>query len=293
MNSFMTWPTYNTSDYTNIDKFVETATMLYEYNKTLKAFSDKILLERSHSILGNHLINYGITYNTGSLRVSLSTQIDKLNCLIRFSMIKNNVHYDKLCVINKGIRCGFNRYRFLSKNKDFDMQKFMEHDFASHIYSFLTDEDRTAILIAKTYDPENTNKCLTKISLKHITNTTYFTYSQYNLLNECERLIKIESPRKSWHKKKILEKLEHIGRVMYNYYNTKPLEIISFLKNTNNSSYEDCHKHYLFTKSYLIETNYAKKYAKFHYALRIWGENNVVTSKTKIIGKKITIKKRS
>lgn len=281
MNMVMNWHTYNISDYSRVDKFAETITMLYNYNKSLKAFSDKILLERSQDILGNHLINYGITYNTGSLRESLSMQINKLNCLVRFSMIKNNDHYNKLNIVNKGIRCGFNRYKFFSRNKEFDMQKFMNHDFTSHIYSFLSDNDRTAMLIAKTYDTEKTNKYFNKIPLKHIIKTKYFTYSQYNLLNECERLIKIESPKKSWHKKKILEQLDYIGWLMYHCFNMKPIECLPFLDNINKR--ESIYIHNLFTKPYLIHTNYAKKFAHFHKALYIWGERNVDMKKKKTV----------
>lgn len=294
MNLVMNVHTYNISDYSHIDKFAETATMLYEYSKTLKTFSDKILIERYHDNLGVHLINYGITFNTGSLRESLSEQINKLNCLVRFSMIKNNVHYDKLSSVNKEIRCGFNRYKFFSKNKDFDMQKFMGHDFTSHIYSFLTEEDRTAILIAKTYDPEKTNKYINKISLKHIMQTKYVTYSKYNELNNCERLIKIESPKKSWHKKKILQQLEHIGSFMYHYYNIKPIEFVPLLKNMNQIG-EMCKTYlfpHLFIKSYLIDTNYAKKFARFQKALYIWGERNVDMKKKKTAKPK-SIKRRT
>jgi hypothetical protein len=281
MNIVMNWHTHNVSDYSHLHKFAETATMLYEYSKTLKTFSDKILIERSHDNLGVHLINYGIAFNTGSLRESLSMQINKLNCLIRFSMIKNNDHYNNLSAVNKEIRCGFKRYKFFSKNNYFDMQKFMQHDFTSHIYSFLTDEDRTAIAIAKTYDPERTKKYLNKISLKHIVQTKYFTYSQYNILNECERLIKIESPRKSWHKKKILEQLEYIGWLMYHCYNMKPIELVPFLKKLNR--YENLYIHNLFTKPYLIDTNYAKKFAHFQKALYIWGERNIDMKKKKTV----------
>lgn len=290
MNIVMNWHTHNISDYQHLDKFAETATMLYEYSKTLKAFSDKIIIERNHENLGVHLINYGIAFNTGSLRESLSMQINKLNCLVRFSMIKNNDHYDKLSSVNKEIRCGFKRYKFFTKNSDFDMKRFMGHDFTNHIYSFLTEEDRTAIAIAKTYDPERTKKYLNKISLKHIIQTKYFTYSQYNILNECERLIKIESPRKSWHKKKILEQLEYIGWLMYNCYNMKPIELVPFLNTLNR--YEDIYVHNLFTKPYLIDTNYAKKFTRFHKALYIWGERNVDTKQRKIIKPK-SIRRRT
>jgi hypothetical protein len=276
--------TYDVSDYSHLDKFSETASMLYEFSKTLKTFSDKILMERSSDNLGNHLINYGITFNTGSLRESLSTQLDKLSCLVRLSMIKNNDHYDELLPVNREIRCGFNRYKFFSKNKDFDMQKFMGHDFTTHIYSFLTNEDRTAILIAKTYDPEKTYKYLNKISLKHIIQTNYVAYSQYNKLNHCELLIKIDSPKKSWQKKKILHQLERIGWFMYHCYNIKPIEFVPFLNNTNQIG--EMSKNYLFpylfTKAYFIDTNYAAKFARFHKALYIWGERNVDIKKRKI-----------
>lgn len=291
MNIVMNLHTHNISDYQHLDKFAETATMLYEYSKTLKAFSDKIIIERNHDNLGVHLINYGIAFNTGSLRESLSMQINKLNCLVRFSMIKNNDHYDKLSSVNKDICCGFNRYKFFTKNSDFDIQRFMGHDFTNHIYSFLSDEDRTAILIAKTYEPEKTKKYLDKISLKHIIQTKYFAYSQYNVLTECERLIKIESPRKSWHKKKILEQLEHIGWLMYHCYNMKPIEFVPFLKKLNR--YEDIYTHNLFIKPYLINTNYAKKFAHFHKALYIWGEKNVDIRKKKTTAKTKVTKNRS
>ena len=279
MNIVMNWHTCNISDYSYLDKFSETAAILYQYSKTLKEFSDIILLERSHEPLGIHLVNYGINFNTVSLRESLSMQTNKLNCLIRFSMIKENKHYEKLSLVNKDIRCGLIRYKFLSKNKGFDIQKFMNHDFTSHIYSFLSDEERTAMLIAKTYDPEKTQKCFNKIPLKHIINSKYVTYSQYNRLNECERLLKVESPRKSWQKKKILEQLEQIGKRMYQCYNMNPIELMPLLKDMDR--YEDLQKHYLFTRTCLIETNYAKKYARFNEALHIWGEKKVDAKKKK------------
>lgn len=281
MNVMMNWHTHNISNYYYLETFAETAAMLYDYSKAMKTFSDIILIQRSNEQLGLHLINYGITFNTGSLREALSMQINKLNCLIRFSMIKNNIHYDNLSLVNKGIRCGYNRYKFFSKNKNFDIKNFMHHDFTSHIYSFLSDQDRTAILIAKIYDNERANKYLNKIPLKHIIQTKYFTYSQYNILNECERLIKIESPRKSWNKKKILEQLENIAWLMYHCYNMKPIELVPFLKNVNR--YEDIYVHNLFTNAYLIDTNYAKKFARFHKALCIWGERNVDIKKRKIV----------
>jgi len=279
MNIVMNWHTHNISDYSHLDKFAETATMLYEYSKMMKTFSDKIIIERSNENLGLHLINYGIAFNTGSLRESLSMQMNKLNCLIRYSLIKNNIHYDKLSSVNKDIRCGFKRYKFFSKNKDFDMRKFMHHDFTNHIYSFLSDEDQTSIRIAKTYDPERTKTILKKIPLKHIKQTKYFTYSQYNKLNECERLIKIDSPKKSWQKKKILAQLEYIEKMIYHYYNINPIELTPCLKSL--TQYEDIYTHNLFTNPYLIHTNYAKKFARFHKALYIWEERNIDKKKRK------------
>ena len=67
--------------------------------------------------------------------------------------------------------------------------------------------------------------------------------------------------------------------MIYHYYNINPIELTPCLKSL--TQYEDIYTHNLFTNPYLIHTNYAKKFARFHKALYIWEERNIDKKKRK------------
>lgn len=254
---------YDLASYNIIDEFIDEFHNKYDYKNILEQ-QKKYFHNLSNYTYHNQTI---VTYTESLIRI-LNTNLLRLSSIIRMSLIKHKSHYKLLRKINQKIRCGFNMYKFRSKTKvnKLSINRIAIEDIKFEIASFLTDQDNVSFNIARTYNPENIKDILMKIPVKRISNSNYFSYFQYNYISECERIIKLASPRKSWNKKEIIKLLVDNADNIFYHFNKLPVEYTADMSDINPS----INIHLYMSNKTLINTNYAKKSFKFHKALEIW-----------------------
>ncbi len=271
----MTQYLYESSSYNKLEGFINDFDRKYEYKELLEQ-QKNFFINVSTRNYYNHTI---ITY-TESLISILKTNLSKISYSIRISLIKHNPHYRHLMKVHREIRCGFNMYKFRSKMKDkhFTLLTGFNRDIKTYTFDFLSHEDRVSFNIARVYSLDKTKKILSKMPIKTMCDSKYFTYFHNNYSADCERILKLGSPRKSWNKNAIINLLVDNDKQIFCNFNKLPVEYIVDISDNEEVNSGINVGLFYFNKS-LINTNYANKSFKFHKAIELW-ETTKLNKKT-------------
>jgi hypothetical protein len=123
--------------------------------------------------------------------------------------------------------------------------------------------------IARVYSIDKTKRILSKIPIKTICDSKYFTYFHNNYATGCERILKLGSPRKSWNKNAIIKQLVDNDKKMFYNFNKLPVEYIVDLSDSEQIN-DGINIEMFYSNKVVINTNYAKKSFKFYKAIEMW-----------------------